>query len=614
MSHMRISQVLTVFFSVVFCLGSIGLAEPVGTSFTYQGQLIDNNWPADGPYNLQFKLYDSASDGNQIGIDVNTPEIQVNDGYFTVGLDFGSVFDGNNRWLEIGVCPSQSNNPGSYTVLSPRQQLTAAPTGPAGPIGPQGPRGEQGPVGPQGPKGDKGNTGSQGPAGPVGPQGPEGPVGPQGPEVDINGINLRTKGVADYVIAANNAPDSWKRIADYVCDGINDEEQFNAAYADMNTNHNGIGGIIYCSPGTFNVQNINFQGNTPVSLVGVGFQSDRTTYGTVSMTAAGTVLKYRANATLPMLTLAGPWSCGRIEGIWFDGNKSQQATNATFAGIQLLQQPGGDTNIRHCMFFHFSTLYALYSINHGTWVQECDIEDCNQYGFYIVNPRNWVNKCHFRNVGANEQPSLGLSGSSIWVTECDFADSPDKCIDIGSSTEVFVSRNVFSNWGAVSTVPAVRVRTGSNNVHITDNIFLGGSSSEYGIYDTGTDSNLVITNNTFSGCTIEPIAFSGSIPNAVIKDNIGAASTISLTGNAQTFETTHLSGSQESQTVTLPDGYRVGCEKTFDMTLATYPMTLTVTHDANGAGDASSYTFDDVNDYMEFVWNGHRWKAVVDGH
>jgi hypothetical protein len=50
------------------------------------------------------------------------------------------------------------------------------------------------------------------------------------------------------------------------------------------------------------------------------------------------------------------------------------------------------------------------------------------------------------------------------------------------------------------------------------------------------------------------------------------------------------------------------------MTLATYPMTLTVTHDANGAGDASSYTFDDVNDYMEFVWNGHRWKAVVDGH
>lgn len=47
----------------------------------------------------------------------------MSDGYFTVQLDFGdSVFTGDARWLEIAVgCGSGA------TILSPRQELTAAP-------------------------------------------------------------------------------------------------------------------------------------------------------------------------------------------------------------------------------------------------------------------------------------------------------------------------------------------------------------------------------------------------------------------------------------------------------------------------------------------------------
>ena len=105
----------------------ITTASTIGTAFTYQGRLIDNDQPANGQYDFQFKLYDSALDGNQIGGNVNVSEIQVNDGYFSVELDFGDVFDGNKRWLEIGVRPSEQNDPNVYTTLSPRQELTPTP-------------------------------------------------------------------------------------------------------------------------------------------------------------------------------------------------------------------------------------------------------------------------------------------------------------------------------------------------------------------------------------------------------------------------------------------------------------------------------------------------------
>jgi hypothetical protein len=54
--------------------------------------------------------------------------MDVIDGYFTMLLDFGSdVFNGNDRWLEIGVRPGELNDPNVYTLLSPRQEVTPTP-------------------------------------------------------------------------------------------------------------------------------------------------------------------------------------------------------------------------------------------------------------------------------------------------------------------------------------------------------------------------------------------------------------------------------------------------------------------------------------------------------
>jgi len=111
--------------AVVLFVAVAAEAEPVGTGFTYQGRLIDANSAADGEYDLQFGLYDSNSDGNQVGEDIEVNDVDLIDGYFTVELDFGGVFDGEARWLEVGVREGDSS--GDYTVLSPRQELTATP-------------------------------------------------------------------------------------------------------------------------------------------------------------------------------------------------------------------------------------------------------------------------------------------------------------------------------------------------------------------------------------------------------------------------------------------------------------------------------------------------------
>jgi hypothetical protein len=109
--------------------GAALVAAPVtalGTSFTYQGRLSDGGSPADGDYDFEFKLYDALSGGGQVGSAINVEDLTVTDGLFIVKLDFGGgAFTGDARWLQVGVRPWKSS--GAYTVLRPRQELTAAP-------------------------------------------------------------------------------------------------------------------------------------------------------------------------------------------------------------------------------------------------------------------------------------------------------------------------------------------------------------------------------------------------------------------------------------------------------------------------------------------------------
>jgi len=99
---------------------------PMGTAFTYQGRLEYNGSAVTDTCDFEFTLWDSLAGGLQQGPLEFENGVTVDDGLFTVELDFGQQFDGNARWLEMAVCcPS----PCVAATLSPRQELTPAPYG-----------------------------------------------------------------------------------------------------------------------------------------------------------------------------------------------------------------------------------------------------------------------------------------------------------------------------------------------------------------------------------------------------------------------------------------------------------------------------------------------------
>ena len=109
----------------MLALGLTSNAFPQGTTaFTYQGRLNDSGGPANGSYDLRFTVYDTVAGGSAVAGPLTSAATGVTNGLFTVALDFGAVFDGRARWLEIGV---QTHGGSGFTTLAPRQPLTPVP-------------------------------------------------------------------------------------------------------------------------------------------------------------------------------------------------------------------------------------------------------------------------------------------------------------------------------------------------------------------------------------------------------------------------------------------------------------------------------------------------------
>lgn len=122
-SARRRALVLTTLLGLVPAAAS---AVPVGSAFTYQGRLTDGGNPANGSYDLRFTLFDAASGGTTVGAPFTLEDVAVNQGLFTVALDFGTAaFAADARWLEVAARPGAST--GAFTTIAGRQALTPSP-------------------------------------------------------------------------------------------------------------------------------------------------------------------------------------------------------------------------------------------------------------------------------------------------------------------------------------------------------------------------------------------------------------------------------------------------------------------------------------------------------
>lgn len=122
---MRFHLLAPVSLALALGLAAAVSAAPLGTAITYQGRIDRSNSPASDTFSMIFKLYDAASAGAQVGPTLTVNGVATTNGLFSVTLDFGAgMFTSQARWLDVQVKGSAD---AAYTLLTPRQPITAAP-------------------------------------------------------------------------------------------------------------------------------------------------------------------------------------------------------------------------------------------------------------------------------------------------------------------------------------------------------------------------------------------------------------------------------------------------------------------------------------------------------
>ena len=195
------------------------------------------------------------------------------------------------------------------------------------------------------------------------------------------------------LVAASNAPQAMKDVADYVCSGTSDQSQINAAVNEANQNDN-LGGVVTLSPGTFTCNGPIFM-RKRVSLVGAG-RATRI----VSAAAYGGVIRTATNAedkiNIAHLAIHG-------QGQNNDGILLNATSNAGF-------DEGSPDAANHVSDVYISNvgksgIVVTGSRARATMITRVRVLNAGAWGFNIKAPDGFYSQC--------ESGSSGLDGFRI---------------------------------------------------------------------------------------------------------------------------------------------------------------------------------------------------------
>lgn len=110
---------------ILLCLCSLEAFAQADTRFTYQGELQFQGAPAEGEFDLEACVYAVPSGGSPLACSAPIEDLPIVAGRFTTSFDFGAIFDGSERYLELRVRGGAEG--GAHQPLSPRQAMSPAP-------------------------------------------------------------------------------------------------------------------------------------------------------------------------------------------------------------------------------------------------------------------------------------------------------------------------------------------------------------------------------------------------------------------------------------------------------------------------------------------------------
>lgn len=270
---------------------------------------------------------------------------------------------------------------------------------------------------------------------------------------------------ATIVIAASDSSDNMKKHANFVCDGVDDQVEINAAITMLTAN----GGKILLSDGTFNISaSIEIQ-RSFVTLEGQNFGEASIVY---DQEGFGTKLK-------------GATGVNIVE-IYAPSTASYRNRGIQIKNLQISGEARTDTSIGLHVWMNnpnlpASTDYLMISqiavINCGTGIQLNNTDTTT-----ITN--SWVSECG--------ESIIANSCAYTQINNCCIADCDSNGIIMLSAYSFLITHNIFAR-----NTTSITVTSNSHDGNISGNIIEGAKSDS--IYVDSSEGIIVSDNNISDG-------------------------------------------------------------------------------------------------------------------